>query len=483
MLALLGASSAQALTLQPVGSFDQPIYLTSDPGDAGRLFVVEREGTVQLVEGGVRSPFADLRAKVACCEGERGLFSIALDPDFDLNGRLFAAYTGEEEPGEVHVDELLASGPGHKSAVFVKNLFTVPHGAKTTHNGGQLQFGPDGYLYLSTGDGGGANDELHNAQDPASPLGKVLRVDVDTGAYEIWSSGLRNPFRFSFDRLSGNMVIGDVGQSLREEIDLAPSPFPGVVGGENANYGWNCREGSLLGPQGAGVPDPECATPPLGGFTEPVFEYSHAPDPDLGNPRCSITGGYVIRDPALGGLNGRYLYADYCAGALRSLRLPTTAAGQASEDCWLGLQVDHPVSFGEDTARRLYVVAKGGDVFRLAGQPPANCLPPPPAAAGPPLSPTFVGIKAQRRRVERGKAAVLTVWVSPCNGRKGDAVALVRNGHRNGSKFLNRACTARFLRRVFRGTSFAASTHQDLEYLPGESRHLRVRLAPHRRRG
>jgi hypothetical protein len=483
-LALLGASSARALTLQPVGSFDQPTYVASDPGDAGRLLVVERKGTIQLVEGGAVKEFADLSPAVACCLGEQGLLSIALDPGFETTGRLFAVYTGKEEPGEIHLDELVAAGPGHESATFARNLLTIPHPGKTTHNGGQLQFGPDGFLYLSTGDGGGKDDELHNAQDPTEPLGKVLRIDPDsTGEYEIWSLGLRNPYRFSFDALGGDMAIADVGQGLREEVDLAPSPFPGAVGGKGANYGWNCREGFLPGPTGPGVPDPECSLQPPGSFVDPVFDYPHSPDPDSGGSRCAITGGYVARDPSLGSLYGRYVYADYCAGTLRSLQLPASAGGLASGDSSLGLQVDHPVSFGEDAARRLYVVEESGAVYCLAGLVPATCLArqpsPPPAAARP--SPTFIGITAQRRRVERGKTAVLTVWVSPCRQRRGETVALLRNGRRNGSRFLSRACTARFLRRVHRNTAFAARTYANGDYLAGGSRTLRIRIEQRRR--
>jgi hypothetical protein len=502
-LALLGASSAQAISLQPVGgSFDQPIYVTSDPGNASRLFVVDREGTIELVEGGVSSKFADLSSVVSCCVGERGLLSIALDPNFDATGRLYVDYTGEEVPGEIHVDELVAK-PDRKSAELStrRSLLTIPHPTESNHNGGQLQFGPDGNLYISTGDGGGGNDQFHNAQNLASLLGKTLRIRPNPGgsapfytvppgnpfpaatapANTIWSYGLRNPYRFSFDSLNGNMVIGDVGQKEREEVDFAPATLPGVVGGAGANYGWNCREGFIAGP----ATDPQCATLPLSSFAEPVFDYPHTPDPDLGGERCSITGGYVVRDPALGALYGHYIYADYCAGVIRSLQLPASAKGRASDDCSLGLQVDNPVSFGEDSAKRLYVVEQGGRVLRLSGLPPATCpapLPPTPQPeTRPQLKPTFVGIKPQRRRVERGRRALLTVFVSPCNNRRGETVALLRNGHANGSRFLSRACTARFLPQIRSGATFAAITHEARGYEAGKSRRLTIRIA-HRRR-
>ena len=508
-LLAIGAADARATTLQPIGNFAQPTYVTSDPGDAERLFVVEREGTIDLVDHGVTSQFADLSSEVECkgaCQGERGLMSIALAPDFDASGRLYVDYVNDED-GTIHVDELLAEGPDHESAAGAtpRSLLAIPHPTESNHNGGQLQFGPDRDLYISTGDGGGGNDKFHNSQDLKKPLGKILRIRPNptgpeffytvpadnpfaavAGDYApIWSYGLRNPFRFSFDSLSGDMVIGDVGQGKSEEVDFAPSPLPGVVGGAGTDYGWNCREGSFPGP----LTDPQCAEPPAAGFADPVFDYLHAPDPDLGGPsRCAIIGGYVVRDAALGALYGHYVYADLCSGAIRAQQLPAGAGGRSSDDCSLGLQVNHPVSFGEDSAHRLYVVEQGGRVDRLAGLPPPTCPAPPPAALPSPSlrarpSRTLIGITAQRRRVERGKIALLTVWVSPCKDRKGELVELLRNGHRDGTKFLSRVCTARFLSRIHRRTSFAAAIREDDSYLPAASRRLTIRLAHRRHHG
>jgi Glucose / Sorbosone dehydrogenase len=500
-LLAIGASDARATTLQPLGNFEKPTYLTSDPGDANRLFVTEREGTIELVDHGVRSDFVDLSSKVSCCEGERGLLSMALDPEFDANGRLYVDYTGEGEPGEIHVAELVAE-PDRKTAspATLRTLLTIPHSGASNHNGGQLQFGPDGDLYISTGDGGGSDDQFHNAQDLESGLGKILRIRPDPeGAAPfytvagnpfaasgfpkdtIWSYGLRNPYRFSFDSLSGDMVIGDVGQGQREEIDFAPSPLPGVVGGREANYGWNCREGFLAGPGGDLSPS-ECAA---AAFTEPAFDYPHTPDPDLHGPsRCAIIGGYVVRDPALGALYGQYLYADFCSGAIRAQQLPTNGSGLSSGDHSLGLRVAGPVSFGEDSAHRLYVVEEGGQVYCLAGLPtscsiPAPSSPTPESQAQPKA--TFVGIEAQRRRVRHGKRALLTVFVSPCSGRRGQSIELLHNGHPDGTRYLSRACTARFLPRIRRGATFTAVTREYREYLPGGSRRLTIRLAHHRR--
>lgn len=489
-LVLLGAGSAQAgLSLQSVGNFAKPIYVTSDPGDAGRLFVVEREGTIQLVDGSSRKEFVDLSAAIGCagsCEGERGLMSIALSPQFEQDGRLFVFYADDAD-GDLHIDRLIAA-PDRESADpgDLEPWLEIPHPGFSNHNGGQLQFGPDGFLYASTGDGGGTNDPGDNAQNPNSPLGKILRLSPSTppalpATSTIWSSGLRNPFRFSFDAATGDMVIGDVGQGVREEIDFARSPGSGQVGGEGANYGWDCREGLLAG----GGPSPFCPALSTNPFVDPVFEYPHTNDPDTGQFRCSITGGYVVRNNELGSLRGNYVYSDYCSGALRALRLPASGASRASGDCYLGLEVEKPVSFGEDAARRLYVVERDGAVSRIAGQPPAQCPPPPPQPqppkANPPLELTLVGIQAQRRRVERGKAAVLTVWVSPCRERRGDTVALLRNGYRNGSKFLSRACTARFLRRVNRNTTFRAVTYANEDFYAGDSRALKIKIKPRQR--
>jgi hypothetical protein len=494
-LAAVGASSAKALELRQVGpDFAQPTYVTSDPGDAGRLLVVERKGTVRLLEGGKASLFTDISPVVSCCAGERGLLSIALAPDFDSSGRFYVDYTGKAEPGELHVGEMTAAGPDHDSAEAstLRPLLTIPHPTENNHNGGQLQFGPEGDLFISTGDGGGGNDQFHNSQDLASPLGKILRVDPNpaglppyytvpadnpfagvAGAYEpVWSYGLRNPYRFSFDRLSGAITIGDVGQGAAEEIDFAPAP---ALGG-GLDYGWNCREGLLPGPG----TDPGCAGAPASKFAGPVFAYPHDPDPDAGgSSRCAVIGGYVARDSELGSLFGRYLYADLCSGTIRALRLPDRAGEPAGGDCYTGLSLSEPVSFGEDAAARLYVVSKPGRVYRISGQPPANCpaaIPNPPA----PTASVFVGIRAQRRRVERGKTAVLTVFVSPCGARKGETVKLLRNGHPNGTKFLDRACTARFLPRVRRGATFVAAIGAEDDLPAGRSRGLRVRI-DHRR--
>jgi Glucose / Sorbosone dehydrogenase len=476
-LSMMGGT-AHALTLQQVGGgFEQPTYVTSDPGNPNRLFVVEREGTVLLVQNGEVKPFADVSSVVACCEGERGLLSIALAPDFDLSGRFFLYYTGTEgEPGEIHIGEMVASGNSAALATLRDVIPPIPHEQKSNHDGGQLQFGPEGALFFATGDGGGENDQLHNAQDPTKKLGKLLRLPSPGPLQEpeIWSSGLRNPFRFSFDRATGDLWIGDVGQSEREEVDSAAAPSLG----QGANYGWNCREGALPGP----ATDPQCSTPPLGGYDPPVFEYPHD-DPGGGSAfGCAIIGGYVARDPNLGNLYGRYVYGDLCQGQVRSFCPTAPAATDRSE----GVHVSNLNSFGEDSSGRLYAVSGNGPVYRLVGQGGASC--PTAAPIYTPVTPSsqapsFIGIRAVSRKVRRHRRGLISAWVSPCNGHRGDAVTLWRGRRNMGTRYLDRACSVRFRPRIDRRSSFRATVRANADYLPAISRTLTVKpVRRHRHR-
>ena len=289
-------------------------------------------------------------------------------------------------------------------------------------------------------------------------LGKILRLEPRPGAEaQIWSYGLRNPWRFSFDHLSGAMVIADVGQNAHEEIDYAPSPASDVVGGSGNNYGWNCREGF------SAYPEPGASCAGAGGFTEPVFDYPHTDPGDGAAHGCSITGGYVARDPSLGDLYGRYLYADYCVGEIRSLALPPAAGGVASGDRPEGLGVAHPVSFGEDSCGRLYVVSQAGTVYRFVGATPSVCA----AAAAPPAaSPAPIrAVKRKRARLRltvRALAAhgalklLLTARLAPCADQAGERVELNRGGRRFGGKPLDSHCVARFHRRIEHRSTFRA---------------------------
>ena len=373
------AAQARALTLAPVGNYDSPVFVTSDPTNPDRLFVVEQQGRIELTAGGRTTLFADLTPVVAS-GGERGLLSMAFAPDYASSGLIYVYYTGAGS-GAIHVGGLVASGDTADTSTL-RDVITIPHPGAANHNGGQLAFGPDGYLYLGTGDGGGANDTAGNAQNLGSLLGKLLRIAPQPGggyaippdnpfvgtpgaAPEIWSYGLRNPYRFSFDRADGALAIGDVGQAAWEEVDYATQP----AAGRGVDYGWNCREGRHDANAGG------CA-PPLS--TDPVLEYSHSAG------GCAITGGYVVRDPGLPELAGRYVYADFCKGQIRSF---VPAAGGASGDRSESAAVDSPSSFGQDACGRVYVTSLAGEVDRLEDSTPTDCTAVGGAPPQPPVRP------------------------------------------------------------------------------------------------
>jgi Glucose / Sorbosone dehydrogenase/RTX calcium-binding nonapeptide repeat (4 copies) len=414
--ALLFPSGAAALTLEPVGNFSQPVYVTSDPSDPDRLLVVEKWGGVVLSDDGVQTTFLQLGDLVSD-EGHRGLQSIALAPDYAETGRLYVYYSRagtDAEPGlegDVQIDELTANGDTVDLDTR-RPVLTIEHSEFADHYGGQLQFGHDGYLYISTGDGGCCGDPLENAQDLGSLLGKVLRIDPrpsdgdpysipsdnpfvgEPGEDEIWSYGLRNPWRFSFDRVTGDMVIGDVGQDAWEEIDYAPAP----AGGRGVNFGWDCREGMHdYEPDG-------CAGP----FAEPVFEY---PNDDA---TCSITGGYVVRDPSLDDLYGRYVYADLCADELRSLELGAPLASGDRFEHTLAF----PASFGEDSCARLYVTSlQDSRVYRLTGSEAPDC-----GTGSPPSLPSQPSSPA--RTCRRVAATMVAEPGQPTRGTHGNDVII-----------------------------------------------------------
>ncbi len=268
-LAMAGfaAAPASALELDPVGSFDRPVFVTSSPTDPDQLFVVEQPGRIVVEQGGATHAFLDISGDVNYA-GEQGLLSMAFDPGYATNRRFYIEYAGTPpsggNAGNLHVVEYKANAAGTAALpASRRQLLVIPHTTFQNHNGGQLQFGPDGYLYISTGDGGGGGDSLHSGQDTGTLLGKILRIDPNPdpvahtpytvpadnpfaggsgNARLIWAYGVRNPWRFSFDAANGALVIGDVGQNAYEEIDYAPQP-PLGNGGRGDNFGWNCREG------------------------------------------------------------------------------------------------------------------------------------------------------------------------------------------------------------------------------------------------
>jgi hypothetical protein len=349
-----------AMQLVRVGSFDSPVYVTSPPGDAGRLMVVEQGGTIRVVRGGrkLAQPFLDISSRVVS-GGEQGLLSMAFARDYASSHRFWVYFTNRD--GDEEIDEFRAASRDRADAASATRIL-IQADSESNHNGGQLQVGPDGYLYAGLGDGGGANDQhgaRGNGQSLGTLLGKIIRIAPRPGGgYSIpksnpfagragargaiYSYGLRNPWRFSFDRRTGDIVIGDVGQSAIEEIDFRRR---GTARG--VNFGWRPWEGRR---RNFDEPSP--------GAVFPQLTKSH------GDGWCSITGGYVVRDRTLRSLYGRYVYGDYCKGQLRAVKL---SQSRATGDRALALKrVPSISSFGEDARGRVYVVSLDGPVYRFA---------------------------------------------------------------------------------------------------------------------
>jgi glucose/arabinose dehydrogenase len=347
--------------LEPIATgLSSPLYLTSPAGDLSRLFVVEQTGAIRLIKDGslLPTPFLDLSGRIVA-GGEQGLLGLAFYPDYITSGRFVVHYT--DPAGDTHLSIFQVSADPDVADPASEQVILTADQPYANHNGGQVLFGPDGFLYLGLGDGGAGNDPEGRAQNLSDLLGSILRVDVQSGTSytipadnpfvgqagvqpEVWSYGLRNPWRFSFDRVTGDLYIADVGQGQYEEVDVAPAGGAG----RGVNYGWNIMEGAHCLDGG------QCDQT---GLTPPTFEYSH----DQG---CSITGGYVYRGSAIPALQGLYFFGDYCQGWVRSIRY---AGGQANElTDWPTLRPGGSVlSFGEDAAGELYVLSSSGGVFKL----------------------------------------------------------------------------------------------------------------------
>jgi glucose/arabinose dehydrogenase len=349
-----------------LGTFDQPTYLTAPPGDRTRRFVTERKGRVRLVVGRrkLRTPFLDITGLVST-DGEGGLLSMAFSPDY-AKSRLFYVYYVDHS-GALRVDRYRrsSSNPNRAERGSRRSVVAQPH-PRGNHKGGQLQFGRDGMLYMGFGDGGGGNDPDDNAQNLSVRLGKLLRIDPKSGGGyrvprdnpfvgragarpEIFAYGLRNPYRFSFDRRTGDLALADVGQDAVEEVDFLKASRRAKRPRGGLNFGWDRFEGRGLNPNGS--------SPSAPGHVPPVLQHTHS------EGLCSITGGYVIRDRSLGSLYGTYVYGDLCDSKLRVARL---RSGGARGDHALGPRVRTLVSFGEDASGRVYAVSLDGGVFRLA---------------------------------------------------------------------------------------------------------------------
>jgi glucose/arabinose dehydrogenase len=354
-------SAARGVRLRTVADFDAPVYLTSPPGDRARQFVVEQEGRVMIVRDGRKlgTPFLDIRGQVTA-GGEQGLLSIAFPPDYAASGLFYVYFT--DGAGDQRIVEYRRRDAEHADPGSARLVLRMDD-SEVNHNGGLMLFGPDGLMYVGTGDGGGGGDQhgaRGNAQNLGSLLGKILRIDPRAGGGrpyqvpgrnpfvgrsgargEVYAYGLRNPWRFSFDRANGDLTIGDVGQNAWEEIDFVPRGA-----GRGANFGWRPFEGRARYTPGESAP----------GAIRPVIVRSH------GAGNCSITGGVVVRDPALPALRGRYVFGDFCVGRIESARL---SRGRARGVRRTSLRVDSLSSFGEDAQGRVYALSLNGPVYRL----------------------------------------------------------------------------------------------------------------------
>jgi glucose/arabinose dehydrogenase len=338
-----------------------PLYLTAPPGDAARLFIVEKGGGIRIVKDGnlLPTPFLNLSDRVSTI-GEQGLLGLAFDPQYSSTGRFVVHYTDLQ--GNTRVSVFHVTADPDVADVASEQVVLTAQQPFPNHNGGQIAFGPDGFLYIGLGDGGSGGDPQGRGQDLSDLLGSILRVDVSGdsshtvppdnpfvgragAAPEVWSYGLRNPWRFSFDRSTGDLYIGDVGQEAWEEVDVAPAA---EGGGKGVNFGWNLMEGTHC------YASNPCAQ---FGLTSPVLEYGH-------NQGCSIAGGYVYRGAAIPDLQGHYFYADFCQGWVRSFRYQD---GRPSDQAdWPSLRPGGNVpSFGEDAAGELYVLSTNGGVYRI----------------------------------------------------------------------------------------------------------------------
>lgn len=342
---VLGSAGSASAVRQAFGKvvfargFDVPLLLTHAPGEPATVYVVEQSGRVIRLGSGRRTVFLDVRRQIVS-GGEQGLLGLAFHPNYARNRLFYVAYTSN---GNRNTVARFRSNGTKALPATRKILLAVPDPYRN-HNGGHLAFGPNGRLYTSIGDGGSAGDPEDRSQSMQSLFGKMLTLDVSRPAakWTIAALGLRNPWRFSFDRSTGDLYIGDVGQGSVEEVDFTPRASPGLE-----NYGWNRYEGSRR--YGSGGPGP-------GKLVFPVFEYDH----DQG---CSVTGGYVYRGSSRPSERGRYVFGDYCSGTIWSFRV---SAGKAVDLQTESFEVDRLSSFGENAAGELFAVSQNGTIFRLS---------------------------------------------------------------------------------------------------------------------
>ncbi len=355
------AAQRGRLRLVRVGSFDEPTSVTGAPGDPHRVYVLQRSGRVMLLLDGHKQsqPFLDISGSVySQGSDEQGLLGIAFPSDYATTGRFYVDYT--VAGNDIRIAQYRRS-PGNANLAqpsSARTLLTIDHHAFTNHNGGQLAFGREGDLFIGVGDGGSEGDPSANGQSTDTLLAKILRIaPTADGGYtiprdnpfagrpgkraEIWAYGLRNPWRFSFDSATGDLIVGDVGQDREEELDFAPAGT-----GSGANYGWSVWEGNRRF-RGGTAP----------GAVQPVLTLSHS------DGYCAVIGGYVVRDRSLPRLFGRYLFGDYCRAKIESVKL---SPGRSTAPAPTGLEVPALSSFGQDASGHIYAASLQGGVYRLA---------------------------------------------------------------------------------------------------------------------
>ncbi len=400
LVALPLRAEAQIATIRVASGLAYPVFATAPAGDTERLFILEQRGIIKILKSGtvLPTPFLDIDALITnpTISDERGLLGLAFAPDFDTSGHFYVYYTDLSGDSNI-VRYTVSANPDSADPASAHRILFLdqPYG---NHNGGTIAFGPDGYLYMGFGDGGSSNDPHGNGQSGSTILGKFIRIDptaddfpgdpnqnyavppsnpfVGDPSYrdETWSIGLRNPYRWSFDRLTGDMWIADVGQGCWEEVDFEPAGGPGGV-----NYGWRALEGNhcfVVGNCNATGCDSS-------GYTLPVHEYSHTQD----GFSCSISGGYVYRGSAIPALAGTYFYADYCSAHIYSFRYDGSVTELTKRTTELapggGLSIASPVAFGQDGVGELYIVdraATSGEVYKIIPDPDFVGVNPDPAS-------------------------------------------------------------------------------------------------------
>ena len=375
-------AGAQGVTTTRIAAgLSDPLWAGAPVGDS-RIFVAEQTtGRIRIIDSNgtlLPTPFLNIGSKISA-GGERGLLGVAFHPNYASNGLFFVNYTGQNPTGRTVVARYQVSANPNVADPSSELIFISENQPFSNHNAGGIEFGPDGYLYIAMGDGGSANDPGCRAQDPAELLGKMLRIDVDTPGGptpysipadnpfvgspgflpEIWHLGLRNPYRFSFDRQTGEMYIGDVGQDAREEVSYAPAGVGGL------NYGWRIMEGTLCNGSGSCPPAaPACNSPAL---TLPIHQYNH--QGLFGGP-CTVIGGYVYRGTDVPSMQGTYFFADYCSNNIWSFQFNGTSVTNFTEVTSTlapggGLSINSITSFGETGSGELLIVDQGGEIFQM----------------------------------------------------------------------------------------------------------------------